>query len=171
MIRFARHRPNSASSKAANIYSTMPRGMKGDVPLKRPNTANPIKCNGREELARPMSAATAPLAILGGGNVEDMETAKADLLGGGKRRKSMTVGSVTGLSRLRNFEKIAADNQKIIKNMDTIVAYYNKDDWETDRRNQVARMKRFAKFHAKKHPHAEVSERQRVTELQATYLL
>ncbi|GMH90163.1 hypothetical protein TrST_g12927 [Triparma strigata] len=155
-------RPNSANSKATKIYSTMPNRVKGGVTLPRPNTAGvnssgPLGMGGVEDegmTIRPKSAATAPLAILGGGDYEDMETAKAKLLD--KRRKSMVVGSVTGLSRLRNFEKIAADNQKIIKNMDTIVAYYNKDDWEEDRRNQVSRMKRFAKFHAKKHPHAEV---------------
>ncbi|GMH50958.1 hypothetical protein TL16_g00911 [Triparma laevis f. inornata] len=155
-------RPNSANSKAIKIYSTMPNRVRGGVTLPRPNTAGVdssgvmLGMGGVEDLetTRPKSAATAPLAILGGGDYEGMETAKAKLLE--KRRKSMVVGSVTGLSRLRNFEKIAADNQKIIKNMDTIVAYYNKDDWEEDRRNQVSRMKRFAKFHAKKHPHAEV---------------
>ena len=155
-------RPISASSKAFSIYSSMPRGKsaKGQDCVPRPSTAGPSQGRRNSRLGtaatatdlRPRSASTAPpLAVVSrrgkdffvgtGGSQKDSEKVA---------RKGMNVGSITGLSRLRHYEKIAADNKKIIRNMDAIVAYYNKDDWEEDRKNQIARMERFKKFRTTK---------------------
>jgi len=75
---------------------------------------------------------------------------KKVLLKAEMRRKSSVVTSISGLSRLRHFERIARDNQKIVHHMSNIGAYYSNSDWEEDRAKQKDRMARFRKFTVKK---------------------
>ena len=155
-------RPVSANSKAFNIYSTMPNRKSATGEVIRPSTAG--SSGGLTGLTksmffndiRPTSAVTAPNAPSKTAELffgDDASKKK----GPDKRRKSMVVGSITGLSRLREFEKIANDNKKIVKNMDDVVAYYNKDAWEEDRREQIGRMRRNRKFPPKTPPNHAVT--------------
>lgn len=159
-------RPISASSKAFNIYSTMPNRKLATGEMIRPSTAGSIGGVGVGVITtkdqffnqlRPTSAVTAPNAPSRTAELffgDDLSPRKE---GTENRRKSMVVGSITGLSRLREFEKIASDNKKIIKNMDGVVAYYNANDWEEDRREQIGRMKRNRKFPPKTPPNHAVT--------------
>jgi len=152
-------RPVSANSKAFNIYSTMPNRKSATGEVIRPSTAGSSgglsKSLFFNEL-RPTSAVTAPNAPSKTAELFFGDEASKKKVPD-KRRKSLVVGSITGLSRLREFEKIANDNKKIVKNMDDVVAYYNKDAWEEDRREQVGRMKRYRKFPPKTPPNHAVT--------------
>ena len=153
-------RPVSASSKAFNIYSTMPNRKSATGEVIRPSTAGSsgglTKSMFFNDL-RPTSAVTAPNAPSKTAELFFGDDVVSKKKGADKRRKSMVVGSITGLSRLREFEKIANDNKKIVKNMDDVVAYYNKDAWEEDRREQIGRMRRNRKFPPKTPPNHAVT--------------
>ncbi len=142
-------RPSSAHagckpSKPANRPSS------GTKRMPRPSTAN---APGRKRASfmssgdRPKSAATAP-PLSRKEEEEEFEKERKQLLE--KRRRSSVVSSKTGLSRLRQFERISRDNKKMMQNMASIGAYYSKADWEEDRKKQMARMERFKKFTRRK---------------------
>jgi hypothetical protein len=68
------------------------------------------------------------------------------------------VGSISGLSRLRQFERIAKDNEKIVHHMSAIGAYYSNSDMAEDRQKQLDRMERFKKFRTKKGANAKIAK-------------
>jgi len=130
-------------------------GRNFDLPLDRPrpNTAggSPSKKLVSDLIssdARPRSAATAPL--FGRSRPRTASNASGNKIrpSTGQRRSSV-VSSKTGQARLREAEKIARENEKIVRNMSEIGAYYSNKEWSDSRKSQMERMARHTR-HKKK---------------------
>ncbi|GMI27291.1 hypothetical protein TeGR_g788 [Tetraparma gracilis] len=157
-------RPRPSSAKHTRPRSASAAGKRDSsrplLPHQRPPSARRPSTAGTRKgsvlgggASRPQSAATAPVGAAGGEELESQKFLEAD-----KRRRSSLVGSISGLSRLRQFERIAKDNEKIVHHMSAIGAYYSNSDMAEDRQKQLDRMERFKKFRTKKGANAKIAK-------------
>ncbi len=147
-------RPKSATA-AGRKPSLLPHQRRPSA--RRPSTATSRRESdggaGKGVLSRPASAATAPGGMTLQVDDDDDTFENRSHLEAEMKRRSSVVVSISGLARLRKFERIAADNEKIVNYMSNVGAYYSNSAWEEDRKKQMDRMERFRKFHRKKGAH------------------